>query len=103
MLPFTFTVFAACAFLVGIVLGAKMATATSRDQGDGDYREKPVPESEVVRPTETRNRFPADIRLRAAGFAIVSRPERGEPVWTRNGITFPESEAVLRIHRVEVP
>ncbi len=46
------------------------------------------------------NRHPDDIRLRAAGFVLVGRPEGRPAVWRRRKETFTQDEA-LRLVRAE--
>lgn len=46
---------------------------------------------------DTSKRFPLDQRLRAAGFAIAERPAGREAVWSKGGVEFRQSEALLRI------
>lgn len=38
-------------------------------------------------------RFSGDQKLRRAGFKIHGRPEKGEPLWEREGKVYKESEA----------
>lgn len=53
------------------------------------------------RTRETRCRFPGDDFLREFGFAICSRPRGGPAVWTRNGITFTQEEAIEYAKRLK--
>lgn len=43
--------------------------------------------------SDTTNRCATDTELREHGFTIHSRPERGEPVWKKNGVLYPQSRA----------
>jgi hypothetical protein len=45
---------------------------------------------------ETSARCLTDMYLRSQGYRIMSRPKDGEPWWIRNGIAYPESEAIQR-------
>lgn len=38
--------------------------------------------------------FTIDQRLRAAGFRIVSRPAKGNPVWCRGNVRYEQPAAV---------
>lgn len=49
--------------------------------------------------SETRNRYPKDNLLRRRGFTIHKRPEKGEPLWTRDGKTYTQSEALELVKR----
>lgn len=56
------------------------------------------PETEKERGwQEVRDWHPGDQRLRAAGFKIHARPRRGEPLWTRAGRVWRQSEALLHL------
>ena len=46
---------------------------------------------------DSTQRNPADADLREHGFRIHSRPEKGEPVWERGGVLYPESKAVKEV------
>ena len=43
--------------------------------------------------------FPDDALLRAAGFAIASRPKQGDAVWRKRGLLFTHSEALAEQRR----
>lgn len=44
-------------------------------------------------------RHPTDMLLRKHGYRVHHRPDKGEPIWFKNGIQFKESEALIRIQR----
>ena len=46
---------------------------------------------------DSTSRHPTDADLRERGFRIHSRPEKGEPVWERGGVLYPESKAVKEV------
>jgi len=61
----------------------------------------PAENAELESPSaDTTTRFGWDERIRKRGYSIHARPNRGEPVWIRDGITFPHSD-VLRRERLE--
>lgn len=54
-----------------------------------------IPEQiEFAPPVDTSPRFPTDQRLRAYGFTIKSRPDRGENLWEFCGEIYTEREAL---------
>lgn len=59
--------------------------------------DSPMEMAQVEHPTQdTEPRHRIDARLHRRGFAILSRPASGEPVWTRCGVQFRQAEAMLR-------
>ena len=43
--------------------------------------------------SDTTTRHATDAELRDHGFVIHGRPERGEPVWKKNGVLYTQSRA----------
>jgi hypothetical protein len=57
----------------------------------------PMEEADVGSPSqEQRTRFVNDDAIRACGYEIESRPEKGEALWKKKGIVFKESEVIRR-------
>ena len=57
----------------------------------------PMEEAEVEKPSADHGpRFGFDARIRKCGYVIKSRPERGEPIWSKNGVLFTHSDVLLR-------
>jgi hypothetical protein len=53
------------------------------------------PAREPARPGAARKGpFPDDVRIRAAGFRIRSRPKSGPVTWERGGETYTHAEAL---------
>lgn len=52
---------------------------------------------------ETRDLHSIDRRLRAAGYRIAFRPKGKEPTWMKNGVLFPQREALKRIAATPEP
>jgi len=46
---------------------------------------------------ETRERFPTDEKLRAWGFRLKARPDKGEPIWELDGMKFTQTEALILV------
>ncbi len=88
-------------FVIGIILGGNMAKV-SNASGDGpDKAPKRDADDAPNKTVELSSRFPVDMALRVAGFAICARPTNREAVWMRGGIEFRESEAVRRVKHAE--
>lgn len=83
-----------------VFLGVCIVAAASVGNNSGEPREKPAkdePESVATPTVDKSKRFPADQRLREAGFVIASRPDKGQATWRRNGREFLESVALQQI------
>jgi hypothetical protein len=53
--------------------------------------------------TETRLRHWQDVVLRKFGFAVHSRPKRGQATWIRNGEVYGQEEAIQIARREKPP
>lgn len=93
--------FILCIFGLGISIGGILATVSkaSRDDGDDESKTPKCEPDAAGKTVETRDRFPVDMALRRAGFAIYARQAGREPVWIKGGVEFRESEAVMRLSR----
>jgi hypothetical protein len=57
----------------------------------------PMEDARLERPTAERvNRFALDQAIRAKGYTIKELPDKGEPTWERNGVTFTQRDVILR-------
>ena len=61
----------------------------------------PMEDVTCGRPSADRtSRFVTDQQIRVCGYKIHSRPKKGEPIWEKDGLVFPQS-AVIEIERLD--
>lgn len=44
--------------------------------------------------TKDTDKRVTDVDIRSKGFTIHARPQKGEPIWERAGVLYPESKVV---------
>ena len=66
-------------------------------------KKQPDPEVPECSWADNTGRHAGDALLRRHGFQILERPEKGEPVWVRNGTKYLESVAHKVVQQEFIP
>ncbi len=57
----------------------------------------PQEDADLPKPTRDRTaRHVLDQRIRSRGYTIYLRPKDGQPIWSKGGIPYSETDVILR-------